>query len=346
MFGAWTLDGAVLGIFMKAAFGVPWLEAMAFGVPLGLAAAPMSTSAWYLSRALPISRMPLSRVAVATLAAALTMAAIWAALGIWWWRTLGRMDVLVVADVPTSRLFAGVTTLGALTYLVVISLQYTFAAFEESADSRRRVLESQIAQREAELTALRAQVDPHFLFNSLNSISGLIGPDPAKARQMCQALAEFLRDCLALGAAPRIALSREIALAEQYLRVEQVRFGKRLAIDTSVSTDTADVPVPPLILQPLVENAVRHGIATCLDGGRIEIRSRRIGERAVVTVANPRDVDGARAGMGLGIGLVRKRLGATFGDVAALVLEPSDAAFRATMTVPIASDPREVSRNG
>jgi LytS/YehU family sensor histidine kinase len=253
---------------------------------------------------------------------------------------------LSVDGMPMSRLFAVVTALGTLTYLIVISLQYTFAAFEESADARRRVLESQIAQREAELTALRAQVDPHFLFNSLNSISGLIGADPAKARQMCQALAEFLRDCLALGATPRIALSREIALAEQYLRVEQVRFGKRLAIDTSVSADTADVPVPPLILQPLVENAVRHGIATCLDGGRIEIRSKRVGERAVVTIGNPRDVDGARAGLGLGIGIVRKRLGATFGDVAALVLEPSEAAYRATVTLPMASEhaPRMESR--
>jgi LytS/YehU family sensor histidine kinase len=97
--------------------------------------------------------------------------------------------------------------------------------------------------------------------------------------------------------------------------------------------------VPPLILQPLVENAVRHGIATCLDGGRIEISTRRIGERAVVTVANPRDVDGTRPGMGLGLGIVRRRLGATFGDVAALVLEPAEASFRATLTVPIEGKP-------
>src|SRR5690349_21449116 len=98
---AWVLDGAVLGILMKAGFGVPWLEAMAFGMPMGLVAAPMSTSAWYLSRALPISRVPLSRVAVAISAAALTMGALWAGVGIWWWRSLGRMS-LSIEGVPSS----------------------------------------------------------------------------------------------------------------------------------------------------------------------------------------------------------------------------------------------------
>jgi signal transduction histidine kinase len=331
---AWLLVGAMLVVLVRGGFGVTWTEAAAFGLPLGLIAAPMSLSAWYLSRALPLHRTPFVRVAVASSVAALTMGALWSAVGVWWWQTLVRLDV-AHSVVATSVLFVLVLALGTLTYLVVLSVQYMLAATEESADARRRVLESQVAQRDAELMALRAQVDPHFLFNSLNSISGLIGADPAKAREMCQSLAEFLRDCLALGGSKRIALGREIALAEQYLRVEQVRFGRRLAIDTSISPDSADVPVPPLILQPLVENAVRHGIATCIDGGRIEITARRVGERAVVTVGNPRDVDGARAGTGFGLGIVRRRLGASFGDTAALVLEPADASYRAIVTMPI-----------
>jgi signal transduction histidine kinase len=326
--------GAMLGVIVRVGLDVPWREAMIFGLPLGLVAVPLSMPAWYLCRALPLARTPPLRLAIVASAAALTMAVVWAAASWWWWKGLGAMG-LSTGDVAGPALLTPVIGLGMLAYLVALSVHYMLGALEDSVEAGRRVLESRIAQRDAELTALRAQVDPHFLFNSLNSISGLIVPDPAKARQMCQSLAEFLRDCLALGASARITLGREIALAEQYLRVEQVRFGRRLTIETSVTADSAEVAVPPLILQPLVENAVRHGIATCLEGGRIEITARRVGERAVVTVVNPRDVDGARAGTGFGLGIVRRRLSASFGDLAALVLEPADATYRATVTMPV-----------
>jgi LytS/YehU family sensor histidine kinase len=290
--------------------------------------------AWYLCRALPLARTPPLQLAVVASVAALTMAALWSGAGWWWWVSLGTLG-LATGTVTASALLTLVGGLGTLAYLVALSVHYMLAAVEDSVEAGRRALQSQVAQRDAELAALRAQVDPHFLFNSLNAIGGLIGPDPAKARQMCQSLAEFLRDCLALGSAARITLGREVALAEQYLRVEQVRFGRRLEIAASVSADSADVPVPPLILQPLVENAVRHGIATCLEGGRIEIAARLVGDRAVVTIANPRDVDGARAGTGFGLGLVRRRLSASFGERSALVLEPAPAAYRATVTMPV-----------
>src|SRR5437868_15349634 len=106
---------------------------------------------------------------------------------------------------------------------------------------------------------------------------------------MCLQLADFLRDSLTLGASARISLGREIALAEQYLGVEQVRFGSRLTVRTTVAADAAATLVPPLLLQPLVENAVRHGVATLLEGGAVEIDARVAGTRAVIEVRNPRD---------------------------------------------------------
>jgi LytS/YehU family sensor histidine kinase len=225
--------------------------------------------------------------------------------------------------------------LGALAYLLSVTVHYLVQAGEDSTDATRRALESQIAQRDAELRALRAQVDPHFLFNSLNSVVALIGPDPDKAREMCQLLADFLRDSLTLGSVARIPLQREVALAEQYLRIEHVRFGRRLQVRAEVEPAAGVVMVPPLILQPLVENAVRHGIATCLEGGMIEIDASRIGERAMVVVTNPRDQDGARRGTGFGQQIVRRRLQATFGTRAVLAVEPTAAAYRASLTLPV-----------
>jgi signal transduction histidine kinase len=339
---AWTLAGAMLAVLVRAVLGAPWISAFAFGLPLGLAAAPISLSAWYLCRAMPLSRTPVLRLAAASMGAAAVTAAIWAAVGGRWSQAIAMFGAPAI-DAPPPALFTLLVGFGALAYLLALAATYLVVAFEDSAEASRRVLESQVAQREAELTALRAQIDPHFLFNSLNSIAGLATTDPARAREMCQLLADFLRDSMTLGSAATISLGREVALAQQYLRIEQIRFGSRLTVEASVTDDSAGVGVPPLLLQPLVENAVRHGIATRLEGGRIEITASCAGERAVVTVTNPRDEDGARRGTGFGLGIVRRRLAAAFGDAAALVLEPQCASYRATVTVPIGAASPSVS---
>ena len=331
---AWALVGALVGVLVHALMAVDWLPALAFGLPLGLVAAPVSLSAGYLCRSMPLPATPPVRVAATAITAAVITAAVWAAAGQGWWRALVRTGLLPSA-VPVASLSALLIGLGALAYLLSFAVQYLAQAFEQSAEVAQHALASQVGQREAELRALRAQVDPHFLFNSLNSISGLIGADPAKARQMCQLLADFLRDSLSLGGAARIPLGREVALAEQYLRIEQVRFGDRLRVLTDVAVDGGALFVPPLILQPLVENAVRHGIATRLDGGSIQIAARRAGDHAVIVVSNPRDADAARKGTGLGLDIVRKRLAAAFGDRASVSIEAAPESYRVSLSVPV-----------
>jgi signal transduction histidine kinase len=331
---AWTLAGAALGLLVRVVIGVPLAEAMLFALPLALIAAPISLSAWYLCRALPLSRATALQVGVTAIGAAIITSSLWAGLGRLWWSLLVRL-ALVTPTAQMTGLFALLSGLGALGYLLSVTVHYVLQASDESTAAGRRALESQIAQREAELRALRSQVDPHFLFNSLNSIAGLIGPDPQKARLMCQLLGDFLRDSLKLGGSTRVPLGREVALAEQYLRIEQVRFGARLGVKATVSDDAGAVAVPPLILQPLVENAVRHGIATRIDGGIVEIQASRAGERAVIVVSNPRDVDGSRRGTGFGLDIVRRRLAASFGDRAVLAIEPAAEAYRVSVTIPV-----------
>jgi LytS/YehU family sensor histidine kinase len=273
-------------------------------------------------------------VGVSLAGAALVTAAVWAAVGQGWWIALGRMGV-VLGDAPSWMLAAILLGLGVAAYLLSVAINYLLLAYDDAADAERRVLRSEIAAREAELRALRAQVDPHFLFNSLNSISALIAADPARARAMGQLLADFLRESLTLGAEARIPLAREVALARRYLEIEHVRFGSRLRIATDVAPDAEGVLVPALMLQPLVENAVRHGIATCLDGGVVEVLARIAGDVAVVTITNPRDPDaGPTRGTGFGLDIARRRLAASFGNAAAVVVEPGPKSFRVTLTVP------------
>jgi sensor histidine kinase YesM len=331
---AWLLVGALLGLLVQALLETSLTTSLVFAVPLGIVAAPISLSAGYLCRAIPLARTGAVRLAMTAVAAAIVTASLWAVIGQFWWEALARLgfDVPIASQAQLLALLIG---LGALSYLVAVTAYYAMQALEESMSAGRRALEAQVAERDAELRALRAQVDPHFLFNSLNSVAGLIGPDPDKARQMCQRLGDFLRDSLSVGRTARIPLGREIALARQYLDVEQVRFGRRLTITAQIADDATEVPVPPLILQPLVENAVRHGIATLVDGGAIGIEARRAGHHALVVISNPCDPDGRTRGTGFGLDIVRRRLDAGFSGRAALVVERGEASYRVSMTLPI-----------
>jgi LytS/YehU family sensor histidine kinase len=152
---------------------------------------------------------------------------------------------------------------------------------------------------------------------------------------MCQLLGEFLRESLLVGAAARISLAREVALIEQYLFIEKVRFGSRLDVSIAMAGDTADASGPPLLLQPLVENAVRHGVATRLEGGTITVVTRRAGDRVIVTIENPRDEDARRGGTGFGLGIVRRRLQAAFDrGEGALAIEAAPDTYRVSVTFP------------
>ncbi len=173
--------------------------------------------------------------------------------------------------------------------------------------------------REAELRALRAQLNPHFLYNSLNSISALTGADPAGARRMCLLLGDFLRSTLSVSGQDEIRLADELALADRFLDIEQIRFGTRLQVERRIDPSASECRVPPLILQPLMENAVVHGIAGLLEGGVIRVDISRRNGSLSIAIENPRDVDAPAAGVrGMGLDNVRRRLAVMFGHDARL----------------------------
>lgn len=336
--GAWGLVGVLVTLLLNALVGMPWLAAACFALPLSLAAAPMSISGFYLSRAMPLRPDSITRVAGTVGSAAVVTGALWAALGHGWWLALHAAAVTGIDPGPAQpqRVTPILVVVGAMAYVVSMALHYLFRVYERAAAVERRALQSEISAREAELRALRAQIDPHFLFNSLNSISGLVGVDPSGARSMCQQLGDFLRDSLTLGGAGRISLSREVALVRQYLEIEQVRFGARLMVGSAVSAEAGQASVPALLLQPLVENSVRHGVATLIEGGVVQITAERAGDRVVIVVENPRDPEAkSRRGTGLGLDIVRRRLAAAFGDEASMVVEPGEHAHRVVITIPV-----------
>lgn len=330
----WAAFGALLAsvaVFAEGG-GIAW--AIAFAEPLALLLGLQSLSLWYLVRALPPGSTTAARLAGTWLGAGGCALAIWLGAALGWSRVLRALSGSLGRPMSPTVLVLLVFG-GSVGLFVAVIGQYMLAAFEGSRAAERGALELRLLAREAELRFLRDQIDPHFLFNSLNSVAALIGSDPAGARRMCFLMADFFRRSLKLGARPSIALAEELALVSTFLDIEQVRFGERLRRRIDVAQGTESLAVPPLVLQPLVENAVHHGIAHLLGGGEITIAARRNAGRLELTVENPCDPERpASRGTGLGLQNVRARIERQFGSRASVEVEGAAERFRVAILVP------------
>ena len=333
---AWLLAGVLLTIGLQSE--AEWLTSAAVLLPLCLLYSFIGLSTWYLCRAFPIdANARLSTLVVVQVAAAATVSAIWLSIGYLW---AGALDGLV-ADLGAQPFYArqrpALFVVGALLYWLAAAGHYMLIAFEASREADVRAFQQTVLAREAELKALRAQIDPHFIYNSLHSISALTATDAAAARRMCILLADFLRDTLRLGSNARIPFADEWALAERFLAIEQIRLGSRLQISRETDPHAVGCEVPPLVLQPLVENAVVHGVAQLVDGGTIRMTARREGSTLTITVENPCDPDRLQSrGVGLGLDLLRKRLTNEFGVSGAVRAEERAGLFRVEVRIPVA----------
>ncbi|MDQ6770782.1 MAG: sensor histidine kinase [Gemmatimonadota bacterium] len=185
-------------------------------------------------------------------------------------------------------------------------------------------LQAQLA--EAKLSALNAQLNPHFLFNTLNAVSSLVERDPRGVRRMIARLSELLRYTLDVGADHEVVLAQEIAFLERYLEIMQIRFQGQLEIEVQIGDDARDALVPSLILQPLVENAVKHGVDKISGTGKIRIQARRELDRLVLTVSDngPGPQKIARLDeAGVGLANIRQRLEQLYGSMQSLTLAES-----------------------
>lgn len=333
LFG-WLLLGLML-TFVVVGGGAEWSTAALVTLPLIAAYAIVCLAAWYPCRAHPLPESGALRAITVHLVGALLAAALLVALGTLW----SRLLELVPSQAGTAGLFAANRPLflaaGVLLYLLAVAIHYLLLVFDRSRRAEQRALELKVLAREAELAAFRTQIDPHFLFNSLNSISSLCGSDPAAARHATVRLGELLRATLDLGADEVIPLRRELELTAAYLDVETVRFGDRLRYTQQVPEDCLDARVPALLLQPLVENALKHGIAHRIDGGRIELRCERRDGSLRLELAN--DCDPARPasrGGGIGLANVRGRLDLLYGGAARLTAREGDDRFEVELRLP------------
>ncbi len=207
-----------------------------------------------------------------------------------------------------------------LTYGLLAGVWHWLDHNRRLRERERQATELSRQLAEARLQALRMQLNPHFLFNTLNAIASLVHRNPRAADEMIGCLSDFLRLTLAAGSRSEITLREELEFVRRYLDIERVRFGERLAVEEAVAPDTLDAEVPALVLQPLIENAVRHGIEPGMAGGVLRLAARRDGDALELRVGDTgRGIPGGRpARLGVGVSNTIARLRELHGERASL----------------------------
>ena len=328
----WTLYSVVYAVAVTLGADVPLAYALQSQLVHSAILAALSVPVWLL-----VVRKMRGAGALRVLAAhAALLPAYVAASTALYWATYRLAGEAGVADVLARQ--AGWIALGtAVVYVAQFAVYHAVALARQSARERAAAERLQARTREQELRSLRAQLNPHFLFNALTAISAQVGQDPDQAREHISQLGELLRYSLDSGRRDLVPLAEEIAFVRDYLALELARMGDRLTVTVDVEPAALAAQVPPMALQTLVENAVRHGVAPKPEGGALTVAARLDGGYAILSVddtgvgAAPADL--ARPG-GVGIANADERLQLLFGPSAGLRIDTDRAGLGVSFRVP------------
>jgi sensor histidine kinase YesM len=256
------------------------------------------------------------------------------------------MLTITVYGIPVTRMYANVfhklpvgwqfllQSFGTMMAVVAwVALYFGFMSQRQRHRAELRQAQLSEALQEAELQLLKFQLNPHFLFNALNGVRALIADEPAKAQDAVTQLARTLRYTLAAGDAELVTLGREMEMVNDYLALESLRLADRLEVVREIEPAALNARIPSMLLQTLVENAIKHGIAPLKLGGHLHISARVVDKQLLIEIGNPRPVDDDRAAVeGVGLRNTSARLRLLFGSAARLDLDLLDPA-RATARV-------------
>jgi LytS/YehU family sensor histidine kinase len=219
-------------------------------------------------------------------------------------------------------------------YGLWIGLIFGFDTFAQTQEQRQRLLALQKSLAEAQLAQLKAQLRPHFFFNALNTISALMHVDVPRADRLLTRLADLLRATLQWGDQELTSLRDEIRMLELYAQIMQERFADRVTLSWKVDSAALGGAIPALLLQPLLENAFKHGVERSRDAVRIEVEGRREGERLYIAIRNSGSVLGPDREDGVGLRNCRERLSVLYNDAAQMQLTQLPDAVEASVTLP------------
>ncbi|WP_164013261.1 sensor histidine kinase [Pyxidicoccus trucidator] len=332
---------------------LPLWRAFASQVPAWYVWVPTTPLVVHLSRRLRLGLPPSARAVGVHLAACLGVGALFG--GVY---TLAHLAFMPPMSTPTPwwmlglRFWLGWLPMTAMTYAAVLGVSQAVDSQRRARENERQAAALSVQLAEARLQALQTQLHPHFLFNTLNAIVVLVRErETDTAARMLVLLSDILRQLLQQGATQEVPLRDEVAVLSRYLEIQQLRFEDRLRVDWDVDDGVLDARVPHLVLQPLVENAIRHGVSMRSAAGVLRIRARRQGDVLSLEVVD--DGPGLPAGFelerspGIGLSNTRARLAQLYGDAGSLrvVSPPGGTGTVATVLLPLgASTPAGAER--
>ena len=331
---AWVPLAGIL-IYLLVRSGEGWMVSTALTVPLCVVYAFLCLAAWYPCRATPLESSGFLKLLLTHFTAAMILSTLWVQIAKGLASAINGWSGFESVDERVARYLPLLWVAGVLLYVLSVTFHYVLMAEQSAREAQGRALEARVLARDAELKALRAQVNPHFLFNCLHSISALTSVDAGRAREMCILLADFLRTTLRVGGQEAITMQEELALIRGYLAIEKVRFGARVQMQEQIADETLAVMLPPLLLQPLVENAIRHGLANLPEGGVIALSAQRNQDSVSIVVENSFDPDTpSKLKTGLGLENVRRRLHMRYGESAGLAFGAQGNVFSVKLKLP------------
>ena len=245
----------------------------------------------------------------------------------------GGWRVIEGAKFPIEFFFS-VWINGAFLTLMWIAIYITIVSIRRLAEAKTRALQLELTAKEAHLKNLQAQVNPHFLFNGLNTVRALIAENPAKATEAVTWLAAILRYSLHTDDTKTVTIAEELEMVTQYLALEKLRFEDRLAIHMDIDNAAATARIPPLLLQTLTENAIKHGLSRLPQGGAVTIQIRRENANLQLTVRNTGTLSRQPSPTGIGLKNTRERLYLLYGSAAACELTGANNEVTARVTLP------------
>lgn len=328
----WTAFVMLMATILNAQKGVPFRYALESAAVNYYALALCSVGVWYGSARLAARGSGLAAQTAVQIVMGAVLVTLWqGAYAFYLWLEMGPGVWTKVYG--SSLLFQMLNAV--ILYGCVVGGTLAVQSARRERLHERRQHELALAAREAELRALNAQLEPHFLLNTLNSVLALVDTSPREARVMIERLSELLKAAFDEMEEPEVPLGRELDLLEAYLGIEQVRFGDRLRVTIDVPEAVRETPVPPFLLQPIVENAIKHAVAPIAGPAFITVSARHIeGRVRILVVDSGRGFDyqaGARRGRGLQLAERRLQAHAPSGQ---LSVERSAAGFCVVLTLP------------